>query len=145
MSALYGSMAGERGHEQRGPRMTTNDALADAPDLFRERQPRRDYGNVLAKELLAILSERGVWMTRADLAAHGLAPRLCRLARQHSGGAIIAGQRGYRATSSATVEEIHAAASALRGQADAMLAEVRELWRVINRRDIAAPNAGGEA
>ena len=115
--------------------MTTNDALADAPDLFRERQPRRDYGNVLAKELLDILTAHGGWMTRADLAAHGLAPRLCRLARQHSGGAIIAGQRGYRATSSATVEEIHVAASALRGQAEAMLAEVRELWKVINGRN----------
>ena len=108
--------------------------LTDCPDLF-SRPVREQYGATCAKQMLAILSERGVWMTRADLAAHGLAPRLCRLARQHSGGAIIAGQRGYRATSSATVEEIHAAASALRGQADAMLAEVRELWRVINRRD----------
>ena len=118
--------------------------LIDSPELFLSRPVREQYGAICSRRMLDILTAHGGWMTRADLAAHGLAPRLCRLARQHSGGAIIAGQRGYRATACATVEEIHEAANALRGQADAMLEEVRELWRVINRRDIAAPNAGGQ-
>ena len=114
--------------------------LIDSPELFLSRPVREQYGAICSRRMLDILTAHGGWMTRADLAGHGLAPRLCRLARQHSGGAIIAGQRGYRATACATVEEIHEAANALRGQADAMLEEVRELWRVINRRDIATPN-----
>ena len=108
--------------------------LIDSPELFTSRPVREQYGAICSRRMLDILSASGEWMTRADLAAHGLSPRLCRLARQHSGGAIIAGQRGYRATSCATLEELHEAATVLRGQADTMMREVMELWRVINRR-----------
>lgn len=109
--------------------------LPDCHELFTSRPTRSAYGKIVASEMLAVLEASDRWLTRKDMAERGFTPRLCRLARQHSDGKIIAGQRGYRATSSATLDELHEAANALRGQADAMMDEVRELWKVINRRD----------
>ena len=55
-------------------------------------------GPALAARLLALLAERQGWLTRKELAGYGFTPRLCRLARQHSKGRVIAGQRGFRAS-----------------------------------------------
>ena len=108
--------------------------LIEQLDLLASKPLRSDYGRKCAVQLMAILEANGGWMTRLQLKECGLTPRLCRLGRQHSEGRIICGQRGYRTTVNATLEEIFEAAVSMKAQATTLMAEVQELWRVINQR-----------
>lgn len=91
-------------------------------------------GPALADRLLALLVERQGWMKRKELAAHGFTSRACRCARQHSKGRVIAGQRGFRASQWATVEELERAANTLVSQAKIMQDEAKDVWRVLHGR-----------
>ena len=70
------------------------------------------------------------WQTAATLGAH-LGPefdaRLLREVAQHSDGGILSGQRGYRLTAEATVDEVCGAVRRLRSQADHMRARAGEI------------------
>ena len=75
---------------------------------FREPQTRAKAGPKLAARMIAVLSVRKGWTTRATLAAeHGFSRdgRECRLGRACSHGRILRGQKGYKLTKLATPEE----------------------------------------
>ena len=106
-------------------------------DLFSARRipaAERDATD-LALRLLAYLEAAQGWRTREQIAAAtGLSDREARLARQYADGAIIYGQRGFRATSCATVEEIAACANTLESQAREMTAQAIRLRNRAHRR-----------
>lgn len=84
-------------------------------------------------KLTAAIS-RGHWYTRAELVRSGLTEREIRYARQHSQGAIIFGQRGYRLTDDATLDEIHACIATLESQAKEMMDAAVQLRRKAHGR-----------
>jgi len=94
----------------------------------------------LANTLVGILERDGGWLTRKRLAGqHGFSKdgRDIRLARQHSAGRVICGQRGFKATKFATSYEFWACRRQLLDQVAAMRAEVEEMdraWRHGARR-----------
>ncbi len=100
-------------------------------DLFAPRAP------ILTPEavdiLLAALSH-GEWESARSLSgATGLDDRQLRAARQASGGRVISGQKGYRLTERATLEEIAHAKAAWRSQARHMIRATIEVERVARR------------
>lgn len=103
---------------------------------------RKMAGPDLAAEMIDILTiehDLGkAWVKRADLEQYGFTDRMCRLARQCAGGLVLFGQRGYRLTSAATLDEIRRAASTLESQARVMMTEAQELWRVMHGRGVKA-------
>lgn len=80
----------------------------------------------LETHLLAIPTGTG-WRTRKELADAGFSPRDCRMARQYSDGAIISGQKGYKATGRASMEEIRLALNTLSSMAEELLKERLQL------------------
>jgi len=100
---------------------------------YRVKQESKSINEKLAGDMLYILERNGTWTTRKEFERHGFNDRMCRNARQHSKGTIIAGQKGYLATSCATVEDINHAANTLESQAKVMQAEAIELRRLSHR------------
>lgn len=102
---------------------------------------REKRGPELAKQFVMMLDVEqtkygNVWVNRKALHEHwGWTDRMCRLARQFSSGRVLAGQKGYRLTRCASIEEIRQAAATLESQATAMMSEAKELWRVLHCRD----------
>lgn len=104
-------------------------------DLFAPRAVSRAEPDELAARLLVYLERAGGWRTREDVRRDvGFTDRETRLARQASDGAIIYGQRGFRATACATVEEIAACANTLESQAREMTAQAIRLRNRAHRR-----------
>ena len=68
------------------------------------------------------------WITAKEIyLINGWTDRNCRELAHHSGGRIISGQKGYRATSCATVEERAHATAWLRSQAHKMDVRAMEI------------------
>lgn len=107
---------------------------------LRNRQARLRAGPRLAARMIAILAARRAWTTRAELSAHGLSDRQCRLARAASHGRIIRGQRGYLLLRFATAEDVRLCLGAWRAQ---IAAEQREYLLLCRRahRVLHEPNA----
>jgi len=106
------------------------------PDLFdRPRAADAEHGSELFKRLYAFLVSLDHWATRREIAAStGLNDREIREARENSQGLIIFGQRGFRATCGATLEEIAACANTYESQARAMIAQAVRLRRLAHGR-----------
>ncbi len=78
----------------------------------------RAEGQAFCETALAYLRPCGKWVRREDLAtATGLKVRELRLAGEYSGGALIFGQNGLKASECATRDELEACAAALDSQA----------------------------
>ena len=101
---------------------------------LKERTSVRESNADLAARMLAVLAAANRWMKREDLARHGIAKRQCSKGRQYSKGGIIYGQRGFRASSQASQDELKHAARTLHSQATVMLKEEQELWRYFHGR-----------
>lgn len=109
------------------------------PELFKQREVRMNRGPLLASYLLKVLTIHKDGLTRKVLKTkYNLTDRECRLARQFSGGRILSGQRGYKATEFATLDEIKTAAGALERQARVMMSSASELGSVMHGRVPAA-------
>ena len=89
--------------------------------------------SAISSAMLKVLVENGGWLTRRQLAEYGFDDRACRLAGEFSDGRIIFGQRGYRASECATVDELNMAASTLMSQARAMTARACAIQRFLHR------------
>jgi hypothetical protein len=88
------------------------------------------------KELAAMLQASltgGEWQHRKSMVALGWTSRDIRLARQHSDGAVIFGQRGFKLTRHAAPEEINECINTLESQAKVMLAEAQAVRRIAHR------------
>ena len=110
--------------------------------MCKVRGVRTTRGPLLASFLLKVLRQEKGGMTRAALKGkYKLSDRECRLARQYSAGRILSGQRGYKATEYATLDEIKAAAGALEKQAREMMGSASELWAVMHGREAPAPES----
>jgi len=81
----------------------------------------------LGEKLVQELSGISGWVTRMFFRSRGWTDREVRIGRQHSRGAVIFGQAGYRRRECATVDEINACINTLESQARVMLAEAVEL------------------
>ena len=97
--------------------------------LYSKKATRAKAGPKLAARMIAILSIRKVWTTRADFANHGLTPRECRLGRAASNGRIIRGQKGYILLKHAGPEAIRASLNAWQAQIQAEQKEYAKLCR----------------
>jgi hypothetical protein len=97
----------------------------------------------LADKFVTVLEESGKWLTRKDMSARNWSSRECRLAREHSNGRAIFGQKGYKATKHATQGEIDACMRALMGMAKKMIVEADAIAKARGwERD--APKQDGE-
>jgi hypothetical protein len=85
--------------------------------------------------LVILLEDIGGWATGAELVerigmpATESSKRIIRAMAEASGGAIISGQLGYKATGHATPEEIHHATAWYRSQAAKMFARADAIER----------------
>ena len=79
---------------------------------------KRAKGEEMATAMLAWLRLDGGWLTRAQLQERmGLeSSRMLSLGREFSGGRIIYGQRGFRASEHATRDELQGCANQVRAQ-----------------------------
>jgi hypothetical protein len=95
-----------------------NDPLGDLLKAADAEAVKRAKGEEMAEHMLAWLRLGGGWLTRADMQAKmGLdSSRLLSLGREFSGGRIIYGQRGFRASENATIDELQACANQVRAQ-----------------------------
>ena len=85
----------------------------------------------LAHKLVSFLESTERWCTRKNMrVVLGFTPRDCRKARQFSNGAVIYGQRGFKATKHATRDEIMECVNTLNSQAKVMQKESIELSRM---------------
>lgn len=103
--------------------------------LFSEPPAVLSPARKLGEALVRLLEREAHWLTRAELADRGWTARECRLARRNSGGRIVIGHKGYKATRHATLAEIQKAADIFYGQATDMMESARDYWRVITRRE----------
>ena len=88
------------------------DAIPSQPELIEPAEPSisEQAKRVLAITMLAVLSDgSNGWKNRAHFKTLGWSERQCRWAGEYSDGAIIFGPRGYRATVTATPDEIRRA------------------------------------
>jgi hypothetical protein len=91
---------------------------------------------IAAEELAALegfLETAGGWVKAKEFPAPWGERRL-RAAAHESEGRIISGQRGYKLTRLATIEEVQHAAAWLRHQAQAMQRRALEIDRVYHRK-----------
>lgn len=107
-------------------------------DLIAPPKPEVDPAEVLALE--SVLMGRG-WMTAANVMIYAESGRRkwtdrCLRAIAHaSHGAIISGQKGYKLTREATLEEVQHSAAWLRNQAKSMLNRAVEIDRVYHKKE----------
>lgn len=104
------------------------------PDLFAPRG-KSMLAFEFSARLVNYLENVATWRTREQVQADtGLTPREIRAARQDSHGRVIYGQRGFRATSHATLEEIAACANTLESQAREMTRQAVRLRNLAHGR-----------
>lgn len=88
---------------------------------------------------LIMLQEEGDWVKGSTLATRLHTPdRVVRMCASRSEGRVLSGQRGYRLTSQATLDEITHASGWLRSQAREMLQRSMEIERFKHRGGRAA-------
>lgn len=88
---------------------------------------------------LHVLQDEGDWVKGATLAARlHTSDRVIRMCASHSKGRVLSGQKGYRLTQDATLDEITHAANWLRSQAREMLQRSMEIDRFKHRGGRAA-------
>ena len=92
--------------------------LADILKITDADAAKRAKGEEMAGHMLAWLRMDGGWLTRAQLQEKMEleSSRLLSLGREFSGGRIIYGQRGFRASETATRDELQACANQVRAQ-----------------------------
>jgi hypothetical protein len=121
------------GFENKSNGGKVNDAAAGVnsdPRQFTFYHLRPQHGGKDVVSLLSFLYGRG-WVRASQIkTVMGWKPRKSRLIANESDGQIISGEKGYKLTSEATLEEIVHAARRLRSQAKEMLRRSIAIERV---------------
>ena len=116
--------------------------LSSLLDEVDSEEHNRIRGEALAQAMFPVLRAHGGWMPREDLAkACQVSVREIRLGREHSGGAIIFGQNGLRASETATVEEVQHCVNIYRSQARAMTLQAIRVDQFLHRGKLSKTNA----
>jgi len=92
----------------------------------------------MAARMIAILARRGVWVTRAEFATYGFAPRQCRAACEASHMRVLFGQYGYKLLRYASPDEIRRCLGTIKSMRDKLDAKYIQLnnraHRALHRR-----------